>query len=436
MDISIHLEPLVFILILGLSAALTGLSIYVIRNIWAKVFIFIFHLLLYINSGVVLADSKINSTYVVLHFLLLLSFTIAFYLVWRMLANAFPVPCSRLEDGSSAHDDARLHLTILCVYILLCLFPLLYPEMRLHLLLAPGLPDLRAQFMDRFSQDSDDIFIKIIFYLRTLLFPFYCLVLYRYRNRPGALFIGLLAPIYILYVREQYVARGTVLIALLTLVLFYWVYRPEQRRKIVLLGLSIAAPLMVFLHYWAVVRLGSQFDFDGMVNSILFVVNAQISFPLSAGMEIVNSGVRVNVFDYFKWMFTLPIPKILIGSVEGARINYDMAAIVLGVAPGDKGFFVLLPGLVAESVYIGGWYAFWLHAVFLAAVTATVLRILQSKREFAVLLCWFIVFSSYKLVGAGVGAFLPMVVNELLLFYFYVAWLNRRPQRWQMPVRI
>lgn len=431
----LNLDPIILALSLALSVLLLILSSRIFKNIWAKIFIVTFQILLFVNSGVALADKHLTVNYPLFHFGFLISLTVAFYIVWRLLVDKFPAASCINAAHATSLSDSNYSQLIISLYLVLCFIPLIYPEWRLGRIFAPGAPDLVSHFFVRFAHQSADVFSKLIFYLTTLLSPFYYIALYRYRDRPSKLFVGLLAPIYLLYVQKQYVGRGTVLVTLLTFTLFYWIYKPKWRRRIVVAAAVALVPLMVALHFWSVVRLGREFEFAGIRESILHIVNAQTTFPLVAGGEVITSGARVPLADYLRWIVTLPIPKIFIGSVDGARINYEMAEIVLGLSPGDKGFTVTLPGVVAESVYVMGQYGFWLHALFLGGVTATVLRILQSKYEYSILLSWFIVFSSYKIVGAGVAALLPVVLNQLLFFYLYVYWGRKQSRSHWLPIK-
>ena len=155
----------------------------------------------------------------------------------------------------------------------------------------------------------------------------------------------------------------------------------------------------------------------------------QTSFTRDAGLILIESGKRVDLEKYFTWLFTLPIPKALIGQVDGARVNYEISEIVLGIERGAPGFYVILGGVVSESVYIFGEYLFWLHAVILGGASAVLIRILSSVKYFGFLTAWTVVFFSYKMPGAGIGATLPPLMNEYLLLYIFIFYAVYRYSR-------
>ena len=135
-------------------------------------------------------------------------------------------------------------------------------------------------------------------------------------------------------------------------------------------------PLVLVASYvYGVVRIGGTVGELSFWEAVTPVMETETSFPRDVGMLVIEKAARVDLSDYVKWIVTLPIPKILTGEIGGARINYEISEYVSGVSPGQKGWYVVLPGLIAESVYIYGNYFFWLHGGFIAFLAALVVRL-------------------------------------------------------------
>ena len=146
----------------------------------------------------------------------------------------------------------------------------------------------------------------------------------------------------------------------------------------------------------------------------------EISFPRNVGVPIIESGARVDLAAYARWMLTLPIPKLLTGEIEGARVNYEISDLVLGLGRGARGWYIVLPGLVAESVSIFGRYFFWLHAVFIAFLAALVMRLMERTPQLLFLQAYVVVTFAYHVNRGGISGPLGILVNEFMLFYLFV----------------
>lgn len=183
---------------------------------------------------------------------------------------------------------------------------------------------------------------------------------------------------------------------------------------------ALTAPFVLILFaFYTDYRLhgGLSLSDYSFLNSVLYIFESETSFVLTTGVPLIESGSHVNLAMYFKWILTLPIPKFIIGAVSGTRLNSEISAIVLGVSEGGKGYYIVLPGLVAESVYIYGKYFFWLHAVFIGAVIAFLARVFFTNKNFILLAGYVAFISFYSLNRAGVAAFLPIAINGFIVIY-------------------
>jgi hypothetical protein len=209
------------------------------------------------------------------------------------------------------------------------------------------------------------------------------------------------------------------LITFATLWLALWVARPKYRRVLTALAVAAVPFVLASAYLYGVVRIGGIPNVSP-VQAVILMLENEISFPRNVGIPIFESGAQVNLMKYAIWIFTLPIPKLLTGEIEGARVNYEISEFVLGLRRGEPGYYVVLPGLVAESVYVYGWYFFWLHAVFIACLAAFVMRLVERTPQLLFLQAYVVVTFAYHLNRGGISGPLAILVNHFMLFYLFV----------------
>lgn len=412
------------------SSLVAVVSFFMVRDSWARAALLLLQGALFINSGVAIAYYDVPVWFLGYHFGFLFACLGAFLFFWKISGRLAWYVASRVELARPFCESPRFVFSVLGLFYFVLLSSLIYPEFRLSLLFEIRPPDLRAAFAERFESVERGGLEAVFRYIRLLLFPFVFIAFYRFRDRPKFILLLVFLLLYIHYVDKQYVARGTVLLFILSVSLFYFIEYPRARKWLLILGFSAIPVLGVLLEFWMVVRLGGVYEFRGVWASLERILIMQTSFTRDAGLILIESGLQVDLQKYFAWLLTLPIPKALIGQVDGARVNLEISEIVLGVQRGAPGFYVILGGVVAESVYIFGRELFWIHGLILGGFGAVLIRVLSEVRYFGFLAAWTIVFFSYKLPGAGVGAVLPPLINEYLLLYIFMAYAVNRYSRW------
>jgi hypothetical protein len=413
------IDFLTLLVIIGGSVGLGIIAFYFATTTWQRVMSLgvLTGLLLY--SGVGAAYPEVPWTYLLYYFTFAFFFVLAFKFfcifflgVSRHAGRVLPKVFDHI-DRSSAWN------VIIWVYIGLHFLPLLYPDIRIQQLLSPPAPDLISVLVRQWEKQEPGVFLRLLDYVKILFSPFFYISLYRYRNNISRILLIFMTLVYVQYVDIGIIGRSAVLMPLMIIGLTLWIYHPRFRTALVV-GLAVLLPISLAASYvYGVIRIGgavTDFDFWRAVSS---VVEIETSFPRNVGMVIIEGGQRVNLLDYFQWIVTLPIPKMLTGEIAGARINYEISEYILGISPGEEGWYVVLPGLVAESVYIYGSYFFWLHGIFIAFLAAFVVRLMERTPQLFFLASFTIALFTYVLNRAGIGALLPVITNEYLLFYLF-----------------
>ncbi len=370
-----------------------------------------------IYSGIGAAYPEIPWVYMVYYFGFLTAvifgykfFCVCFQGLSRRVGRLRPILFAKV-------DTAPLWGGVIWLYLILHLVPLIYPEFRLHLLFSPPSPDLTSVFASRWIGNEAGLVQKLLEYAKLLTAPFFYVALFRYRIRVGRLIFTLAAPLYLEYLSRSYVGRGHVLVVLGLVWLALWTYQPRKRPMFLLIGAASLPAILVASYVYGVVRIGGTVGNVDVWQASVEILESETSFPRKVGMPLIEGGYQVDFENYAKWVLTLPVPKIITGEIEGARVNYEISELVLGVGPGQKGWYVVLPGLVAESIYIYGPYLFWIHGVFVAFWAALLARIVERTPELLFLAAYTALQFTYILNRGGISAVLPVLTNEFILFY-------------------
>lgn len=312
---------------------------------------------------------------------------------------------------------------IIFLYVGLSVYPLLFPEFRIFDLFNPPIPDLKYSFELQFENIEKPLFSSLVDLIKQLLLPFFLIALYSRSKKILFPFLVLTLVFYIEYVVSKYKSRGQLIVNYFPLLFFYWCNFKERRWLVISIGLVLIPSTLLLFNFYEIYRLDSaatigQFD---VWKSGEHIIRVETGFVDSVGVPLIESGARVDLLDYFKWIVTLPIPKFLFGDIAGARINTEISEIILDVGRGGTGFYIVLPGLIAESVYIYGVNFFWLHALMLGILMAFLLRLFGGNEEFIYLIGYIFALAMYNLNRGGIASFLPQIINQLFLLYVIFA---------------
>lgn len=371
-------------------------------------------------SGIGSADAAVSPYFIAYYFILFISIIVGFHFARIIFLPASVTIGRKIPEILDTLERNGIWYFVIIAYVLLSAYSLVWPEFKLHQLISPPSPDLRTVFYQRFADLPPDAVSKLLEYVRLLMTPFFFTALYVLRHRLRRIVVIFFLLLYMEYVSKASIGRGDVMMYIGYIVLAIWFLRPRYRKLVVALGL-IATPLIfVGLHWYSVIRIGGGFSGAGLSDAMMAVLETELGFIRNVGQPIVDAGARVDLMKYFTWILTLPIPKILTGPIEGARINYEISELVLGLPIGSLGWYVVLPGLVAESIYIYGLRFFWLHGIFIGILAAFFARVAERVPQFLFLYVHVVLLFGYVLNRGGISALLPVVINEFLLFYIFL----------------
>jgi hypothetical protein len=368
-------------------------------------------------SGIGAADPGVPGWYLGYYSLLLLACALGF-----LLAMAVFEPLSAPVGASTSRafewlDSYGVWSGVIALFVAVHFVPLLWPEVRIQNLWSPSPPDLTSTFAQQFDGEVARRGSPILYYARLMLTPLFIIALFRLRTRLpviALLFAGLL---YLDYAAVPYVARGTVLVHLGILGIAAWQLRPDLRRAMVLTAVPTVAVALVAAYSYTFVRLGAALPQLDMMTAVRAVWSTESGFPAKVAVPLIESGRTIDFERYLVWTITLPTPKVILGAVDVPLVNYEISEIVLGLPMGDRRWYVVLGGLVAESVYIFGRAFFWLHGLLLGGLAGFMTRLVERTPQLIFLQAYLVMLFAFSLNRAGVASLLPTVVNQFILVY-------------------
>jgi hypothetical protein len=128
------------------------------------------------------------------------------------------------------------------------------------------------------------------------------------------------------------------------------------------------------------------------------------------------------------WLILLPLPGFLKFGYGSYFLNREFSVQILGVEPSDTTFFVVLPGVVGESIYVFGPFFFWVHAVILGLFIKFVIKTFTSSDVFTYLFFFCIVRFSFMLARAGTISVYPMMLKSFLILVIVCSLICKNKQ--------
>lgn len=341
-----------------------------------------------------------------------LTFLRIFYTPFKILRKKTDVYIKQLALSP------KVAIISISIFLLISIVPLIYPTNRIFLLLNPPKPDVGTQFFATFTNNINPV-IKIFENIGYLIYPFYLISLYYFRKKPLTLAFILFFPLYLHYCNISYINRAYVLERLVIFGTMLYSFYPSIR-KILIIGSLIIIPFMViFMVQYQDIRGGNKAQKISFVDASKIIFNAETSFPVFSN-KIINSDKHINLKDYFVWIITLPIPKVIIGKINPVSAGAEMSEILLGKKQGDEGYFALLAGLLTESVYTFGQKWYFLHAIFISLLMAIIVRFVEKTIVLSPMVLVFTILFSYTLNRAGISGMLPSIINQFLFYYLLI----------------
>ena len=313
------------------------------------------------------------------------------------------------------------------LYIFLGLLQLVIPENRLHYLFSPPKADLSLH--DFTDSGTETVMQQLVYLFRAVLVPFFYWSLYSMRKETGKIAIIMVFDLYVNFCANQYLARNNMLVALFIIFMPYYQKLSKMGKFFFFIVAALLIPtLMYFFYAYSLLRVGGDWSdvaFLDMSYANQVLIKQEISYPLL--FDNYFDGPSGLLGQYFIWMILLPLPGFLKFGAGTMPLNRLFSTVVTGFMPGDRGFWVVLPGLVGESIFAFGPFLFVFHAAILGFILKYVMNTLSQVKSFDYLYYYFAIEFSFILGRAGTVAVYPHVAKSFVIFLLLL--LLIKPQK-------
>lgn len=299
------------------------------------------------------------------------------------------------------------------IFLLIQFLSLLYPENKLSNLFVLSSPDVQTAL----DKSLDHSIWDSVIYLSSI---FFYIGLSKYIQHPKKIIGLLILSSWLSYAGNSYLSRGAILRVLVVIFLLYY-FKYPQKRKILIFSASICSIFLVsFFVSYMYMRMGNGFEMIDLSLAIDKIIEIELSFS-----KTFDDVLRYNNDDtliYIWWFFSLPLPGFMKFGTADIAINEAYNRDILGVEAGDENFFITLPGLVIEGVYICGSEFFFIHAILFAIVCNLIFNIFRESKLFYVLSIYYIINIPFGAIRAGTQGLYPYT-NKLIPIAILIIYL-------------
>lgn len=317
---------------------------------------------------------------------------------------------------------------VIFFYIFICLLSLAASG-SISNLLHPPAADLSSLMGEVAEGKSLSGVQSLLYYIRSIVYIFYLISLYVYRRQLIKFSILLILPSYISFASSGYIGRGEMMMIAITIFILAFINYPQHRKKFVV-GTIVAVPLVIlFLFWYSMYRIGNVVDISSIKisDAVAMLSYQETSYPLHY-VEVSKWSQDSHLSSsYLGWLVNLPLPGFLKLGHGDYAFNLIFSERLLGIYRGANGFYVKLPGIVNEGLFIFGPYLYFIHAVILGIIISKVFR--SIRYDFELVLLIHLAFNvAFQLGRAGTTAsgVFPFYFKHLLIYLLVRYYLERR----------
>lgn len=384
-----------------------------------RIFFLFFAAMYILYSGLGAALKDVSTLYKYYYYIFTLCISCGIY--WGLHSIHYKKNAKKNWSDFISFFIDRYAKTIVFLYFVCKISPLIIPEIRLDLLIKPPTPDVINMLHERFGDSEQNIIISFISGISTLIYPFYLLSLYKYRKQTVKLSLIVIIPYYLQYCATAYLGRGSMMEALLIIVGITYFERPKLAKRIILASAFLLPALMVFFVKYSIQRIGGTVGAITYSEAISVLLEQECYFPLHFDKILHLQGNYI--INYLVWLFTMPLPGFFRGDIDvhfAAMFSED----ILGRIRGENGFYILLPGVVGESVYLLGKDLFWINGLLYGFIMGITFKILIRYPQLICILIYVAIDFGYVTNRAGFFGGFPFVGKVLLYFYLILLFLK------------
>jgi hypothetical protein len=439
----------VVIVLISLKYARTGIE---------KLYIIFLSLFTLIYSGLGIAFETVNDKYILSFFLFLLFIIIGLNLGFRVFNIRTEL---KLITSLSNHNSILIKLCTF-TYWGIIIFRLIYPVNKISSLLNLSI-SVTDVFINQIGARTN-MTTYLLGIILLVIRPLYYIYLFRMKSKilPSIL---IFLELYISIAVNGYMGRSGMIVNGL-LILFIYIYKNEsyewsytvreklrmrfvfskkkikvvipklkfknrviynvldqsvykKSMKIFILMACVLMLIMPLLFDFQNYRLGAEISDANAVSKVNSLLEIELGFPkLYDEAEQLSEDVLFP--EYFKWLFTLVIPKQILPVSNILLINYELSSYIHGIEYGQPGFYVYLPSILGEGIMLYGWTFSFVHGLVLGFIAGLFCSFYQKSKALSL---WniFILFQLPLMPRGGSQGTISMFINaSIILVLFYI----------------
>ena len=375
-----------------------------------KAYYLVLLLFIYVYCGLGLAfDTSDNTTYELYYYMFMGVLSISMYIFYHR--------DTKIRTNSFINEFCIKNATpIIIIYFFFLLLPLIQDGNFFRLFSPPA-----SSLVDSFSDldFTENQVSDIGGSLKTFVAPLFFVALYKYVKKPIILIFLYLMTHYIPFCDIAYISRGELAYTLAFILVYLYAFYPNLRKKI-LLGTAISIPFaLIFFYTYAYSRLGSVADNINMGDAVTFLIRTETDYY--SYFDTIYKSTEHYSLNYIIWLLTLPLPGFM--KAFGLDFNFTALFTVQAVGLGSAADIqsIALPGLVTESVFIFGKYAFFIHpflfGLFFSVAYNTFVHDRKNFFMFTFVIMNFCVMSGR---GGTPGVYSGTIKYLFIFFLFYL----------------
>lgn len=381
---------------------------------------------IYIYSGLGIASNNVNDKYIVSYIIYLSSVLIPIYLSYKL----------KIRNKKSKEYDEDITLFtkkyekaffIASILFFICLIVyLIIPIFRLNIIVKPPISSAYNQrkYIRLFEKDN---ILNIIDILKVLLLPIFLVYLNLLitKNRKIKAIIMIYVWVYLEFLKYEYMSRSQMLVFIAFSILVVSVHNKDiiLKKKLVLggmIGLILSLPMLAIYENY---RLGLSVLDVNLLDSIVAMVSSEISYPKFYDTILSRNSIY-TIETYFTWLFTLPIPKGLLG-ITIPTINASFTSMINSSLD-----YIILPSILGEAFMVFGKHLFWIHGLIMGGVIGVTLKIVKKSHLLIVVGCYITVLA-FSIGRGGSTQIISFCINGLLSLWLlklvikFIRFINR-----------
>jgi hypothetical protein len=132
-----------------------------------------------------------------------------------------------------------------------------------------------------------------------------------------------------------------------------------------------------FLLWYEKFRIGGSLSDISLTESFKELIFKETDYPKYYEYINIYMNGNISAIKYLLWLIFLPIPFPLKPTLA---LNTIFSEMILGISKGSYRYYVLLPSLLGESFLIYGKYFYWIHAIVIGVVIASICKFMEKHR--------------------------------------------------------